>query len=245
MVHRGDHRSSPPVDQLADSPSWKSVRRARTTWRSWLDSCTSTTWMRSRIGSLSKHSRSTWLNVGPPKGTHIEPSLPGLLGRGWLAWPGSRLCLASRGGARPTGCPRISRPSSSCPSTGAEDGSALVQAAAHYAEHLGVLHVTVHSGRRSVPVYERLGFNSFIATAIATPATLKSVATSTRPGGAKTHSRVHNFSDDGRHRVEMRATTRRRSLRLRLCCQATPAAAVEAMRNHFAHPDSWNGNLRR
>lgn len=124
-------------------------------------------------------------------------------------------------------------------------GSALVQAAAHYAEHLGVLHVTVHSGRRSVPVYERLGFNSFIATAIATPATLKSVATSTRPGGAKTHSRVHNFSDDGRHRVEMRATTRRRSLRLRLCCQATPAAAVEAMRNHFAHPDSWNGNLRR
>lgn len=39
-------------------------------------------------------------------------------------------------------------------------GSALVQAAAHHAEHLGVLHVTVHSGRRSVPVYERLGFNS-------------------------------------------------------------------------------------
>ena len=44
----------------------------------------------------------------------------GLLGRGWLAWPGSRLFLASRGRARPTGCPRISRPSSSCPSTGAK-----------------------------------------------------------------------------------------------------------------------------
>jgi GNAT superfamily N-acetyltransferase len=39
-------------------------------------------------------------------------------------------------------------------------GSALVQAAASQAEHLRALHVTVHSGRRAVPVYERLGFES-------------------------------------------------------------------------------------
>ena len=39
-------------------------------------------------------------------------------------------------------------------------GSALVRAAAGHAERLGALHVTVHSGRRAVPVYERLGFKS-------------------------------------------------------------------------------------
>ena len=39
-------------------------------------------------------------------------------------------------------------------------GSALVRAAAGHAERLGALHVTVHSGRRAVPVYERLGFES-------------------------------------------------------------------------------------
>lgn len=39
-------------------------------------------------------------------------------------------------------------------------GSALVDAAARHAEQLGALRVTVHSGRRAVPVYERLGFAS-------------------------------------------------------------------------------------
>jgi GNAT superfamily N-acetyltransferase len=39
-------------------------------------------------------------------------------------------------------------------------GSALVQAAADHAVRLGSLHVTVHSGRKAVPVYERLGFES-------------------------------------------------------------------------------------
>lgn len=39
-------------------------------------------------------------------------------------------------------------------------GSALVAAASEHAEHTGSLHVTVHSGRRAVPVYERLGFAS-------------------------------------------------------------------------------------
>lgn len=39
-------------------------------------------------------------------------------------------------------------------------GSALVQAAATWAEHDGALHVTVQSGSRAVPVYERLGFES-------------------------------------------------------------------------------------
>jgi GNAT superfamily N-acetyltransferase len=39
-------------------------------------------------------------------------------------------------------------------------GAALVQAAADHAVRLGSMHVTVHSGRRAVPVYERLGFES-------------------------------------------------------------------------------------
>jgi len=39
-------------------------------------------------------------------------------------------------------------------------GSALVEAASEYATRLGSLRVTVHSGRRAVPVYERLGFQS-------------------------------------------------------------------------------------
>ncbi|MEV8371426.1 GNAT family N-acetyltransferase [Kribbella sp. NPDC056861] len=39
-------------------------------------------------------------------------------------------------------------------------GSALVQAASEHAIRLGAARVTVHSGRRAVPVYERLGFES-------------------------------------------------------------------------------------
>ena len=39
-------------------------------------------------------------------------------------------------------------------------GSALVQAASEHATRLGSPRVTVHSGRRAVPVYERLGFES-------------------------------------------------------------------------------------
>lgn len=39
-------------------------------------------------------------------------------------------------------------------------GSALVRAASEHAERLGSLHVTVHSGSKAVPVYERLGFES-------------------------------------------------------------------------------------
>ena len=39
-------------------------------------------------------------------------------------------------------------------------GSALVEAAAARAVELGALNVTVHSGERAVPVYERLGFAS-------------------------------------------------------------------------------------
>ncbi|MFC5267313.1 GNAT family N-acetyltransferase [Kribbella qitaiheensis] len=39
-------------------------------------------------------------------------------------------------------------------------GSALVQAASEHATHLGSVRVTVHSGRKAVPVYERLGFES-------------------------------------------------------------------------------------
>jgi GNAT superfamily N-acetyltransferase len=37
-------------------------------------------------------------------------------------------------------------------------GSALVEAAAGHATLLGALSVTVNSGRRAVPLYERLGF---------------------------------------------------------------------------------------
>ncbi len=39
-------------------------------------------------------------------------------------------------------------------------GTALVQAATERARLLGAAHVTVHSGERAVPVYERLGFAS-------------------------------------------------------------------------------------
>lgn len=39
-------------------------------------------------------------------------------------------------------------------------GSALVRAASEHAAHLGSLRVTVHSGRKAVPLYERLGFES-------------------------------------------------------------------------------------
>lgn len=39
-------------------------------------------------------------------------------------------------------------------------GSALVQAASEHAARLDADRVTVHSGRRAVPVYERLGFAS-------------------------------------------------------------------------------------
>lgn len=39
-------------------------------------------------------------------------------------------------------------------------GSALVDAAVHHATQLGAIRVTVHSGRKAVPVYERLGFES-------------------------------------------------------------------------------------
>jgi GNAT superfamily N-acetyltransferase len=37
-------------------------------------------------------------------------------------------------------------------------GSALVEVAAEHAARFGSLRVTVHSGRKAVPVYERLGF---------------------------------------------------------------------------------------
>jgi GNAT superfamily N-acetyltransferase len=39
-------------------------------------------------------------------------------------------------------------------------GSALVKATAERALHFGAARVTVHSGRKAVPVYERLGFTS-------------------------------------------------------------------------------------
>jgi GNAT superfamily N-acetyltransferase len=39
-------------------------------------------------------------------------------------------------------------------------GSALVRAASDHAIDAGALHITVHSGRKAVPVYERLGFES-------------------------------------------------------------------------------------
>lgn len=39
-------------------------------------------------------------------------------------------------------------------------GTALVEAASEHATHLGSLCVTVHSGRKAVPLYERMGFES-------------------------------------------------------------------------------------
>lgn len=39
-------------------------------------------------------------------------------------------------------------------------GSALIKTASDHAADLGSTRVTVHSGRRAVPIYERLGFES-------------------------------------------------------------------------------------
>ncbi|MFI5695109.1 GNAT family N-acetyltransferase [Kribbella sp. NPDC051586] len=39
-------------------------------------------------------------------------------------------------------------------------GAALIQAASDHAVRLGALRVTVHSGTKAVPLYERLGFES-------------------------------------------------------------------------------------
>lgn len=39
-------------------------------------------------------------------------------------------------------------------------GTALVEAASEHATHLGSVRVTVHSGRKAVPLYERMGFES-------------------------------------------------------------------------------------
>lgn len=39
-------------------------------------------------------------------------------------------------------------------------GTALVEAASDHATHLGAVRVTVHSGRKAVPLYQRMGFES-------------------------------------------------------------------------------------
>jgi GNAT superfamily N-acetyltransferase len=85
-----------------------------------------------------------------------RPDGPGIVGMAWVA-------LVQRV-PRPGAKRRLSADLQSVfvvpEQRGQGIGSALVQAASDYANHLGALRVTVHSGRMAVPVYERLGFES-------------------------------------------------------------------------------------
>lgn len=102
------------------------------------------------------------------------------LARWWEAQQGSHVAYVARvegpelvGMAWVALVPRVPRPANLSrlsadiqtvfvlpPHRGRGIGSALVAAATEHALSLGALHVTVHSGRRAVPVYERLDFAS-------------------------------------------------------------------------------------
>ncbi|WP_134116163.1 GNAT family N-acetyltransferase [Kribbella kalugense] len=130
---------------------------------------------------LADLARLLWLNAGPDE--RAKQSVEAFavdIGAWWNEHADSHLALIARADefavvgmawlaivARPPRPGDVGRRSADVQSVfvvpeerGKGIGSALVKAAAEHALHLGAGRVTVHSGRKAVPVYERLGFAS-------------------------------------------------------------------------------------
>ncbi|MBR7832556.1 GNAT family N-acetyltransferase [Actinospica durhamensis] len=122
-----------------------------------------------------------WLDTrGEEPGQPDIAAFAAQLGAWWAAHQDSHLAFVARvGGPEIVGMawvalvPRVPRPGATSrlsadvqsvfvlpEQRGHGIGSALVEAAAAHAERVGSIRVTVHSGRRAVPVYERLGFEA-------------------------------------------------------------------------------------
>ncbi len=121
-----------------------------------------------------------WLNASPDEqGTQSVEAFGADLAAWWADHAHSHVALVARAGSGVVGMawlavvPRVPRPgvatrrSADIQSVfvlpehrGKGVGSALIEAATEHAMRLGVSRVTVHSGHRAVPVYERLGFAS-------------------------------------------------------------------------------------
>jgi GNAT superfamily N-acetyltransferase len=130
---------------------------------------------------LVQVARLLWLNAAPEE--QIKQSVESFavdLGAWWTDHDDSHLAFVARladselvGMAWLALVPRVPRPGTTTRRSadiqsvfvvpeqrGKRIGSALVQAASDHALRLGAGRVTVHSGRKAVPVYERLGFAS-------------------------------------------------------------------------------------
>ncbi|MFF0343147.1 GNAT family N-acetyltransferase [Kribbella sp. NPDC004875] len=131
---------------------------------------------------LPQLTRLLWLNASlDQRANQTIESFEADLGAWWSAHADSHLAFVARSTdtddligmawlalvARPPRPDAINRRSADIQSVFVEPehrgkgiGSALVQAASDHALHVGANRVTVHSGRKAVPVYERLGFTS-------------------------------------------------------------------------------------
>ena len=136
-------------------------------------------------GDLPHLARLVWLNAAPDEQlTQSIESFAMDLGAWWATHRESHLAFLARAGGSASDSevfgmawlalvPRVPRPGLSTRQSadiqsvfvlperrGNRIGSALIEAATEHALQVGVGRVTVHSGSRSVPVYERLGFTS-------------------------------------------------------------------------------------
>ncbi len=130
---------------------------------------------------LAQLARLLWLNAAPEEQVKQSvESFAGDLAAWWTDHDDSHLAFVARlaeseivGMAWLALVPRVPRPGVSSRRSadiqsvfvvpeqrGKGIGSALVQAASEHAFRRGASRVTVHSGRKAVPVYERLGFAS-------------------------------------------------------------------------------------